>query len=349
MDESNLYPHTLDLPKTPQEYEAYLNTVTDNNGIFRGDEKKPLKSQYLPSEKYFLPKGMYSIETVQEPYTSLVGLHHRVIFDLDLISQMAVYNTYRKRGSYNIELIYENRWLHADTLLILWDQGMPIGLLIISKYSLTLPLNGLNLTDEAKEIFNAKSLETISFQLYFIQGLMVSYPHKGLGGQLILNYFIPELILHQESCLPKVLDIDTMQIGIHRGGIYILTHTDKLPPFHFSNTHLIPVTQGIIRDMTILHGFHQITPVSFRESAGFDLVTGTDQGAMNPNVSYDLDEQGQAILPANELALSSYKSFRQLLGNNIGKRGVFSLGIWDQKLVTKHLRLQQRYSTRLGE
>lgn len=103
MDESNLYPHNLDLPKTPKEYEAYLNTVTDNNSLFRGDEKKPLKSQYLPSEKYFLPKGMYSIETVRDPYTSLVGLYHRVIFDLDLISQMTVYNTYGKRGSYNIE------------------------------------------------------------------------------------------------------------------------------------------------------------------------------------------------------------------------------------------------------
>jgi hypothetical protein len=354
LTETGLYRLDKPLPQTSEEYINIIEEITGESGVFPGDIKPVFGNSYLndtflksstpfSSPKQFMIKSGGSTLNVERfsPSINAPEKMNRIIFDFDLICQCAIFNTLGSRGSYDRIQVYSRRFFQADIVFIIRNGALPIGLLTITHHFIKLDVNNIQLTKVGREKLSIHE-GFVKVPYFWIHGGLFAIARHGIANTIVFQFFIEEFQRIRHEYMP-VIDLHTKQIDVQKGLIYILGHSDKVPPFHIFKAYFRPIREGIIRDLIFQKAFEFITPEEERSSTFFDLEKGVDKSSADPLNSYKRDNQGRAIIPEQEQQLSSYKEFTEILGESIGDNAIYFLGVFDEGVLLHfHQRLIKR-------
>lgn len=343
------------LPANPEEYKRIISEITNGSGVFPGDKyaapinryTKPRWSEIIFPYKIFrYDRGLksYDVECFA-PARDCQGLKNRIVFDLDLISQISIYNTYGYRGSYDRTSVYEKRFFNADFVLQIRYRGMPAGISIVSKHTTTILIDEIEMSTAAHKHLVGENGLYIEIPFYIVHGVMVANSKQRLTSNLLGDYFGGEYLFNKNKYIPYY-DSKTHIIEAFRGGLYILGHSDKVIPFHLSRVALTPVRTGVVRDAVLRKSFNIINSNDTKNNVEFDLKKGTDKSCAPPCITYRRDLDGNVEIPDHEKLLSSYPEFRKIVKNRAGDRSIYTLGIFTIRTLKKTRKKIKKFNRR---
>jgi|GEM_PF-6231653 len=349
-------------PKSPEEYAELIGKLVDDRGVFPGDSEPLTKyGTFSPrvrgtSHRTLRRKGeKFKIE-IFSPFLHARGRENRLIFDADLVAQMASFDAYGTPGvSYDRENYYQRRLFNAEMVPFVRKDGWPVSFAAMQGYEAS--ING-------RELYYA-----------FIHFVMTLGKFQGFG---LTSYSVREGV--SSLYYSNIWDNKKANLIYNANGelenrrfhMWVAAHSGRLPAFYafvkgFAGVDpaWAPIAETLFRDV------HQrITPADELRARpqpdfmgavkinGGEFPLALDPGVYPPHARYPVN-RGVVDMPQSELSLPAAIRERWLetiggYGGLADGNGLYFAGVLNYGRIREAKRREQRRQggsalKRLGE
>jgi hypothetical protein len=305
-------------PRNAAEYQALIARLVDAAGRFPGDsEALTPAGTYAPkmpgvNHLTLNRKGKEFQVEILAPSLHAQGVKNRLIFDADLISQAASFESYGTAGvSYDRESYYVRRLFNAEIVPFIRQDGFPVSFAA---------LQGFQTTFQDQELYYA-----------FIHFTMTRGAVQGFG---LTSYLVREGLssLYYRDVWrnkPNLMITEDGKVKDYRLRMWAFAHSGRLTPFYAFVKGLggVGQEQQPVADTIIGDVHRRITALEEQSvrgeprSCGVVTVNGgsfpiaVDQQVYPSHVRYPVKD-GQVIFPQSEIDLPT--SIRQVWLNMLG-------------------------------
>ncbi len=337
-------------PNNEREYREMIRKITDKRGRFPGDLEAPTTNGLFinPSRKkegvrtYTLRRnGDIFVAQFFNPLRLALRLKNRMIFDFDLLSQKATFDTYGNKGcSYDRRTYYEERFFSSKVVGFIYLGNFPVNFSAITQYE--------------------TQIEGRSLLYAFIHAVMTLGDYQRMG---LTSYSVREIL--SSIYYRNVWENEKGNLFVDREGkiknkrlaMWAAAHSGRTPVFHAFNKSFKMESfeikePDIIRKAIISDADRRITPTKDRGIRGaltpLNANTFLDRGVYPPHNRYPLDDEGKAIIPQKEKELCTFPLFMELIGGEEGLKNGNSLYIIGQVTFGKIREAKKREVRREG-
>lgn len=307
-------------PRNPQEYQELMSRILDHRGRFPGDTEALTAEGTFASEirgvKHYSLKRrgvQFDVEIIA-PNMHAQRAMNRVIFDADLISQIASFDTYgTPRVMYDREFYYVGRIFNAEKVSFIRLKGWPVSFAAVKGYRTTY---------KGRDLYYAFihfAMTVGQFQGY---GLAFHSVRKGLSSLFYSNLW--------NHC-PNLMCDTAGNLHDYRFRLWVAAHSGRFVPFYSFATYLngidpswLPIAQAITLDVhkriTPAEELSRGEPIAeVKQVNGHQFAVAADRGVYPPHNRYP-EKNGRIVFPQREQNLSSsiWQAWLDVIGGDTG-------------------------------